>query len=85
MAETTSQNEPKTMYPQYPWLGLEFFKNQKNFPWEELAPYEGQYVAFSWDGSKIVASGHTHEEVWAKLEAAGIDSNRVVFRFIELA
>jgi hypothetical protein len=66
-----------------PWLEKCFFENREKFPPEELAKYEGQYVAWSWDGTRIVASGADEEEVFKKLDAAGIDSSRVVFSYVD--
>jgi len=61
-----------------PWLDAHYFENRNKFPPEELEKYAGQYVAWSWDGSRIVAGGMTMEEVEQKLVAAGIDPSQVV-------
>jgi hypothetical protein len=60
-----------------PWLDARYFENQANFP-EELEKFAGQYVVWSWDGTQILASGATMEEVEQKLVATGIDPSRVV-------
>jgi hypothetical protein len=65
-----------------PWLGPEYFKNRQNFPLDELAKYAGQHIAWSWDGSQILASGADEEEVEQKLIAAGVDPSRVVFSYV---
>jgi hypothetical protein len=73
----------KTRYPDIPWLDAAYFENQRNFPLEELARYRGQHIAWSWDGSRIVASGADEQEVRQKLLAAGLDPSRVVFDYVD--
>jgi len=51
----------------------EFLQNRRRFPLEELATYRGQWVAFSPDGRRIVASAPTLEALHQGLEAAGED------------
>jgi hypothetical protein len=58
-------------------------ENRRNFPLDELAKYAGQYVAFSLDGTHILASGAEPEEVEEKLTAQGIAPNRVVHSYID--
>jgi hypothetical protein len=72
-------NNPK----QVPWLSARFFENRDKFPPEELQKFAGQYVAFSWDGSRILASAPGEEELWGRLESTGVDPNQVVFSFVE--
>jgi hypothetical protein len=60
-----------------------FEENQSKFPLEELAKYWGKQVAFSPDGTRIVASGDTLEELDANLEAAGIHFSQVVTCYID--
>jgi hypothetical protein len=56
-----------------------FDENQRKFPPEELAKYWGKHVAYSPDGTRIVASGDTWDELDAALDAAGIDFTQVVY------
>jgi hypothetical protein len=65
------------------WLPPEFFENQRTFPRERLDPYRGQFVAWSWEGDRVVGHAPTREDLWRQLDAAGIDSKRVVFEYIE--
>ena len=60
-----------------------FEENRSRFPLDELAKYGGKHVAFSPDGSRIVASGDTEEELDAALEAAGTASSQVVHSYID--
>jgi hypothetical protein len=72
----------KTDHPDIPWLGPEYFENRHKFPIDELIKYEDQYIAWSWDGSRVLASDADRNELDRKLEAAGIDPSRVVHEFI---
>jgi hypothetical protein len=74
----------KTQRPDVPWLPKEHFENVRNFPPEELRKYAGKFIAWSWDGSSILASGDSMQEVEAKLVAAGIDPERVVGDYVDL-
>lgn len=58
-------------------------ENRSKFPLDELAKYGGKHVAFSPDGTRIVASGETEEELEAALEAAGIPFSQVVFSYVD--
>lgn len=57
-------------------------ENRNRFPPEELAKYLGKHVAFSPDGTRILASGDSIAEVDDKLEAAGIHFSQVVHSYI---
>ena len=72
---------PNRKVPNPPGLEL-FEKNQRNFPPEELAKYAGLYIAFSADGTRILASGADMDEVEQKLTAAGINPNQVVGSYV---
>ena len=58
-------------------------ENRSKFPLDELAKYGGKYIAFSLDGTRIVANGATEEELEAALQAAGIPFSQVVFSYID--
>lgn len=57
-------------------------ENRSKFPLDELAKYRGKHVAFSPDGTRIVASADSWEELDHVLEAAGIDVSQVVHSYI---
>ncbi len=69
----------KSMNP--PDLSL-YEHNRSQFSLEELAKYAGQHIAFSADGTCILASGSSMDEVEQKLEAAGIDPSQVVGSYV---
>ncbi len=83
MANQRQPNQPSMHHPDVPWLGRQHFENRDNFPLDELAKHAGLHIAWSWDGSRILASGADEEEVRNKLRAAGIDPQRVVFEYID--
>jgi hypothetical protein len=60
-----------------------FNENRCNFPLEELIPYEGLFVAWSPDGTRIVASAETREALYQNLAAMGIHFSQVVFDYID--
>jgi hypothetical protein len=60
-----------------------FNENFNKFPQEQLEPFYGLYVAWSPDGTRILASGESLEEVDEKLKAAGIHFSQVVHSFID--
>jgi hypothetical protein len=60
----------------------EFFENQKTIKPEDLVPYAGKHIAWSWDGAHIVASGATVEEVEQQLKASGIDPCKVGWDYV---
>jgi hypothetical protein len=72
------------MTPQHTEIPMlaEYSQNRRKFPPEELAKYAGQYVAFSLDGIRIVASGTTEDDMEKHLQAAGIDPSQVVGSYV---
>jgi hypothetical protein len=60
-----------------------FHENRNKIPREEWFKYAGKHVAFSPDGTRIVASGNSIEEVDAILDAAGIPVSQVVHSYID--
>ena len=66
-----------------PWLDPTFVENQRKFPAAELLRYAGQHVAWSWNGSQIVASDPDRRALDEKLRAAGVDPLQVIHDFVE--
>ncbi|HKI30642.1 MAG TPA: hypothetical protein VKA46_02030 [Gemmataceae bacterium] len=64
------------------WDYLTFEENRRRFPPEELMKYADQNIAWSIDGTRILASGKDLAEVEDKLVAMGIDPSKVVFAWI---
>ena len=56
--------------------------SRRAFPLDELAKYRSQWVAFSPDGRRILASGQAIECVETQLSALGEDPQQVVFEYI---
>ena len=63
-------------------LTQEFRQNRQRFPREELAKYRGQWVAFSPDGRRIVASAGTLADLEERLTNAGEDAQRLAFESV---
>jgi hypothetical protein len=57
--------------------------NRSAFPAAELDKYRGQWVAFSADGRRIVASAPDLVELDALLVAVGEDPEQVALEFID--
>lgn len=57
----------------------EYLANRPQFPLEELAKYRGQWVAFSFDGRRIVAGDEELGGLEKRLVALELDPQRVVF------
>ena len=68
--------------PSAPVDVLVFRRNRDMFPEEQLEPYWGKQVAWSGDGTRIVASGTSHEELYVTLRSLGVDPTGVVVEFI---
>lgn len=54
-----------------------YARNRRTIPFDKLTCYAGRWVAFSADGTRVVASGNTINELDANLQAAGIDAGEV--------
>jgi hypothetical protein len=53
-------------------------KNRREFPHEALEKYAGQLVAWSPDGTRIIACGEDVVKLVEAIEALGFDSAEVV-------
>lgn len=66
-----------------PWIDPTFRENQRNFAAEELLRHQGQHIAWSWDGSQILASDRDRRTLDQKLRDAGIDPLQVIHDYVE--
>ncbi|HEV3143663.1 MAG TPA: hypothetical protein VGZ47_07260 [Gemmataceae bacterium] len=64
------------------WPNPDFLKNQSAYPTEELWKHINQYVAWNWDGTVILASAATEDEVIEQVRAIGLDISKVVIDFV---
>ncbi len=60
----------------------QFRLNQSRLPSEELVKHNGQYVAWSPDGAKILAGDADPQRLEATLRAAGFDSGELLVTFV---
>jgi Family of unknown function (DUF5678) len=59
-----------------------YVKNRSKWTFEELLAYEDQWVAWSRDGTRVVAHHQDLMEVGEQLKAQGIDSEQVLLEHI---
>ena len=76
-------SERSTDFPHVPWMPREHDENRQKVPPEDLLPFVGQYIAWSWEGDRIVGSAATREDLIRQLAEIGIDPQRVCFEFVE--
>jgi hypothetical protein len=67
----------------FPWPAADFEANRSRIPESELAKWSDQHVAWSWDGTRIVAGAETLAALQATLRDARVDPTTVVFDYIE--
>lgn len=59
-----------------------FTENRLNFPSEELEKYAGRFVAWSPDGTRIVASAEDERSIDQAIRTAGHDPAKVLVSFV---
>lgn len=62
----------------------EHIRNRSLFPPDELEKYAGKYVAWSPDGTQIIASDADPLKVTAAVKASSYDASEVVLGFVSL-
>ena len=60
-----------------------YANNRARFSLEELRKYADQWVAFSLDGSRVLASATTLTQLEDRLAAAGVDAQNVALERVE--
>lgn len=69
--------------PAFPWPGPDFERNRERVPASARDKWAGRHVAWSWDGTYIVAGADTLPALLAELHQAHLDPATVVFDFID--
>ena len=65
------------------WIdGNLFIVNRNKFTYEQLAPYAGQHVAWSTDGTRIVAHHTDVAELFRAIDESDLSSEDVVFGYL---
>jgi hypothetical protein len=65
------------------WIdGNLFIINRNKFTYEQLAPYAGNHIAWSTDGTRIIAHHADFEELFAAVLRSGLSSEDVVFSYL---
>jgi hypothetical protein len=59
-----------------------YSENRAAFSLEQLLPYEGQWVAFSADGSRVIAADREIARLLERVAAAGEDPQQIVLEKI---
>ncbi len=60
-------------------FGLHLANRHKYFPPRELMKYAGEEIAFSADGTRIVAHGSDFLTLWNELKEAGVNPHACVW------
>jgi len=62
----------------------EYIENRRHFPPEELAKFDGKWVAFTLDGCQIIASSEDLALLDGLVISAGLDPEKVALERIAL-
>src|SRR5437879_9276417 len=69
---------------QVPWVDGDLFnKNLNKQPAELFIHHAGQFAAWSLDGTRLIETAPSREELFGKLDAAGIFLDEVVQGYID--
>lgn len=58
------------------------YKNRERFPQADLIKYEGQHVAWNFDGTHILAGDEDAQRLVARLDASGYSRDDYVLSFV---
>jgi hypothetical protein len=64
------------------WPNPDFLKNQSAYPTEKLWKHINQYVAWNWEGTEILASAATEDDVIEQVRAKRIDISKVIIDYV---
>src|SRR6266700_1082696 len=66
------------------WLdGERYFEGRNSIPLDVYLKYAGKHVAVTPDGTRVLASGESYEEVDRNLETMGIQFSAVVHDYFD--
>ena len=60
----------------------QFQRNRQQYPSDQLAKYQGQYVAWSPDGRSILAAADDELQLAKTIKAAGLNTAEVLIAFV---
>jgi hypothetical protein len=60
----------------------QFIRNRNEFPYDELEKYAGRHVAWSPDGTRILAADEDPLKVLAAVKAAGYDPGETLIEVV---
>lgn len=66
------------------WPHPHFHENRLKAAQEMLDQYENQFVAWNNEGTEILAGSEDRESLEEKLNALSVDTNRVIFEYLEV-
>jgi hypothetical protein len=72
-----------THYSDVPWIDPNHVTNREKIPPEVLDQYAGQHIAYSWDGTRVLAGAMELKDLYRKLEEMGQDTNHVVYSYVD--
>jgi hypothetical protein len=65
------------------WIPACHLANRAQVSAEEISKHNGEFVAWSWDGTRIIASGASYAEVYARLDEQGVPVSRAVISYVD--
>lgn len=72
-----------TQFPDVPWIDPNHLTNREKIPQAVLDQYAGQHIAYSWDGTRVLAGAVALLDLYRKLKEMGQDTNRVVYSYVD--
>jgi hypothetical protein len=60
-----------------------YVANKSKFTYEQLQPYFGKWVAWSLDGTRILAAAEDGKDLHDLLVAAGLDPQLAVYSYVD--